>query len=539
MPAMLEMKVLTDVFPAAAFPYYGTALQVTGLEKDSLVDRVEVNGEWIRDFFVYNDGRLDEKSILLAGAGFVSIYVRTDWTCGQVLDIAIDFKPDRDAPAERAACAHTATAQGGYWDRAFKYYATVIVSNDTPEPRVDEPVHQPMAVYADRVTDPTKEVRVVHVDGAGAHREIPSQVYGVHVWDRFTDKHCQPTCNFDVAFLASADAYSTGTYLIFYGNEKAEAPVYETDLKVTGEGFALRIENKYYAVNLHDVSGSIFDVAVKQGVNQVFAHGLETNGSVNWNPDIYAPPVPWNHISDWAPPEEYAVEVGPVFCMVKRWGAMPMYDDVLCSATYAFYAGYKPILIETTMELTRPRDVLALRNGEIVVNKELATDVAWKNIDGTVGTSAVIDLPRHPICGKRLHRNTPWVVLYNRNLRAAIGVVYVSDVNIRKDGGLTREDPHLYIHHGPWIYVARPILYTFVGNNPQRVMHAYGNTLNYEKLAWIPYAMDGEERAFEPMEEADACLRSPLNRRVYLDTDRRVPTEWIPPILLEEFEEME
>jgi hypothetical protein len=534
-----EVKFVRDTFPTAAFPFYGTMLQVTGLEENCRIERIEVNGQWVRDYYIFCDGQKNEKYELLAGAGSVAVYVSTDWTTGDSIEIAIRLKGDGEAQAELVSNAHTAAGQGGYWDKSYQYYACVIVYNDTGYPRSNEPVHQPMAVYADRVTDPLKEVRVVHVDRAGVHTEIPSQVYDVHIWEQFSDIHCQPTCNFDVAFFTGVDAHSTGTYLVFYGNAEARAAKYETDLKVSGEGFALHIENEYYAVNLHDVSGSIFDVAIKQGVNQVFAHGLETNGTVNWNPDIYAPPVPWNHISDWAPPQEYAVIRGTVFCMVKRWGTMPMYDDVLCSVTYIFYAGYKPIIIETTMELTKSRGVLALRNGEIVVNKELADGVAWKNIDGTVQSSPILDLPRHPTCGKYLHRNTPWVALFNRNLKAAIGVVYIEDVNIRKDGGLTRADPHIYIHHGPWIYVARPILYTFVGNNPQRVMHAHGNTINYEKLAWLPFAMGTGEDAFEPIESANAHLRSPLNRRVFLDTDKRAPMEWIPPILLEEFEEIE
>lgn len=31
----------------------------------------------------------------------------------------------------------------------------------------------------------------------------------------------------------------------------------------------------------------------------------------------------------------------------------------------------------------------------------------------------------------------------------------------------------------------------------------------------------------------------PLDIQVVLDTDERVPEEWVPPILVEEFEEME
>lgn len=538
---MIGMTFLSDVFPTPAFPYYGALMRVTGLERESSIERIEVNGVWTRDYAVDNDGKRSGSFRLDAQAESTALYVRTDWVAGSAYEITVSFNSGANESVERVTCVHTASGDGGYWDKSFKYYGAVVVTNDTREPRVNEPIHQVMSVYDDRVADPEREVRVVHVDEAGEHTEIPSQVYEISRWKGFADKHCQPTCNFDVAFLASVPAYQQGVYLVFYGNEAAQKPVYKTDLNVTGEGFNLRIENKFYAVNLHDISGTIYDVKVKQGVNQTFEHGLETNGSVNWNPDLYAPPVPWNHISDWNPPENYAVEIGPVFCMVKRWGVMPMYEDALCSVTYVFYAGCKPIIIETTIELTKPRDVIALRNGEIVLNRELVREVAWKNIDGSVETSYIDDMPRHPIVAKYLPRNTPWIAMYNREKRAAIGVVYVKDVSIRKDGGLARDDSFFYFNKGPWIYFARPILYTFVSNNPQRVMRAHGSTISYERLAWVPYALNNQdmERAFEPMEEANEQLRSPLNHRLFLDTDERVPTSWIPPILLEEFEEME
>ena len=70
-------------------------------------------------------------------------------------------------------------------------------------------------------------------------------------------------------------------------------------------------------------------------------------------------------------------------------------------------------------------------------------------------------------------------------------------------------------------------------------MRAYGNTLNYEKLAWLPFRLDEEiDNSFEAMEAAKIALKSPLATEAVLDTDERVPTYWVPPILLEEFEEL-
>jgi hypothetical protein len=87
--------------------------------------------------------------------------------------------------------------------------------------------------------------------------------------------------------------------------------------------------------------------------------------------------------------------------------------------------------------------------------------------------------------------------------------------------------------------VARPLVYSFVGTNPQRVLRAYGNSISYDKLAWIPHRLEREEDGmFDWMEIANETLRSPLDTEFTLDTDERVPTEWIPPFLLAEFVEV-
>ncbi|MCL2518262.1 MAG: hypothetical protein FWF15_06830 [Oscillospiraceae bacterium] len=523
----MELKFISHVYPTPDFPYFGVRIAVTGITADTTVSHCEGNNfKWLRDVYVFNNGIHNRKGILSA-----NVYNELRIACNDS-EINVAF-----SSGELLEISCPPVEENGWFLPAWKYCAAIVLDNPNDIDRENEPVHQPIAVYLDRLADPVREVRVVAVcPETGNMREIPSQVYNVSKWEGFADKHCQPTMNFDVAFSASVKANAKRVYLIFYGNPNAEKPNYKTNLTVSGEGRALTIENAFYRVKLHEPSGGIDEMTVKQGVNQTFAHHLETNGSMNWSPDFYAPPTPWNHISDWDPPENFEVDIGPVFAMVKRWGTMPMYDDVKISVTYLFYADYRPIVISTSMELTKDRDVIALRGSEIVVNRELTQEIAWRNMDGTYETACASDLPRHPTMGKRLPGSTPWVALYNREYEALLAVAYIENANVRRDGGLERIDQHLYVHVGPWVYIARPLLYTFVGNNPQRVMHAYGNTLHYEKIAWLPMRMN--ESAFDDIEDATNSLRLPLQTCVVLDTDERVPTEWIPPILLAEFDEL-
>jgi hypothetical protein len=59
-------------------------------------------------------------------------------------------------------------------------------------------------------------------------------------------------------------------------------------------------------------------------------------------------------------------------------------------------------------------------------------------------------------------------------------------------------------------------------------------------MAFLPFRLGSNEASrFEAIERRQQTLSHPLDIRVVLDTDERVPEEWVPPILVEEFEEME
>lgn len=535
----LNLKVLACAFPTPAHAYYHIRVKVSGTKTNLKVNRIEGNGKWIRDFVVVHEDKAASSPLIDASYDSAELIIRFDWQNGSQNNLSIALEEEGGSTTTHTL-DFTAPDFGGWWDTAWKYYASVVVREQIGLARVNEPVHQLVGVYNDRLDSAKKELRVVEVDSvSGVQREIPSQVYNESRWEEFADEHCQPTYSFDVAFLANVQPYEHKVYLLFYGNPAAQDPNYCTDLYMSGEGLERRIGNAYYEIKLQKESGSIEDIILKQGVNATFCHKLETNGAVQWNPDIYAPPTPWNHISDWDPPAEYALEAGPIFVMMKRWGPMPMYDDVLCSSTYMFYAGNPGIILQSTTELTRDRDVVALRNGEIVLNRELVDEFAWKKTNGEVSTVRISDLPRHPAMGLYMDFKTPWFALFNRERQAAVGVVNVELANIRKDKGLERFDPFQYVQAGPWVYVARPLVYSFVGTNPQRVLRAYGNSISYDKLAWIPHRLDRDEDSmFDWMEIASETLRAPLDTEFTLDTDERVPTEWIPPFLLAEFVEV-
>ncbi|MEW6753256.1 MAG: hypothetical protein AB1505_20090 [Candidatus Latescibacterota bacterium] len=531
------------VFPRPEHPCYHVevALRVEAA-RDWKVREARINGRRVRDLWIYNEGEAHKLRVLQRGR-LASVVLRCDWSGGA--SYAVEVELEEDGGARTQTLVHESTAQGstGYWDTRWKHYLAVVLRENSGLARQNEPVHVTLATYADRLTDPQREVRVVAVEPlSGRQTEIPSQTYHPSTWTTpQPDKYCQNTTTCEVAFLADVPAWAEKVFLVFYGNPEAPTPQYQTDLTVSGEGLEMTIENSYYRMHTQPTGGAIDEIFMKMGVDALFEHRLETNGAVQWNPGIYSPKRPWIHTSDWNPPDHYGDVRGPVFHMFKRWGGFADYPEVQFSVTYLFYA-YNPYLVfNSTFDVVQDIHCIALRNGEFVFNHAVFEEFAWRRPDGGVGSMVIKSGPRHPRHAQRLEADTPWLAYYSRRHGCGFGAMTLNLAEMRRSDGLPRKDyPYIYLAWGPWTYFSRVYTYAFGSNNPQRMVKVGSGTTYYEQMAFMPFQLGGtEEDRFLQLEERYDRLADPLDWRLELDTDERVPEEWVPPILVAQFEEME
>ena len=119
-------------------------------------------------------------------------------------------------------------------------------------------------------------------------------------------------------------AHARTSYLVLYGNPEAELTTYPTDLRVSGEGYALDIENDYFRASLSRQMGQLERLTLKR------EHGLElfAGGEGHGEP----PGIDWAHdyvtannfqkmrITNWATCPDYEVIRGPLCTTVRRWG---------------------------------------------------------------------------------------------------------------------------------------------------------------------------------------------------------------------------
>lgn len=515
------------------------------------IAQVSVNGQKVRDFILFqrNEELLNQE--IKVKLPF-EVKIRYPWQANQIYNVEVLLKNQKTKNQVSLRQPVTAPPLRGYWNPDWKNYLSLIVAEEDGIKRENYPIQTTLSVLSTYLASPN-EVRVVKAEKNGqdiSYREIPSQVYDVISWDdkkllsnveideasgeRIIRYH--PTTTFSLTFLANLNPNEKATYLVFYNNPKAEKPNYSSDLKVSGQGLGKIIENKYYKVTLNRKSGVIYEITEKN-TGLRLEHKLETNGSIHWNPDVYSPPHSWYHTSDWENPPYHQIE-GPIFYSVQLADSLPFNPNIKASVTYYFYAGTPFILVETTVNFIDSMFVQALRNGEVVFNKKIFNQAAYRTMSGEV---KVIDLSRTKIHPKHvidLRPDVPWVIFFNHDKHIAFANLYLKNVSFNLEGGpASLEQPFVYIQNGPWYYLARGLVYSFGTNNQTRMLPVRKGSVYYEKNIFYPYSFQKGQDFSAEAEKVFQMMKHPLAVFESLETYAETPEKWVAPILTEPFEE--
>jgi metal-sulfur cluster biosynthetic enzyme len=187
---------------------------------------------------------------------------------------------------------------------------------------------------------------------------------------------------------------------VFHGNPDAELPDYPSDLKVTGEGVGLNLENDYYRAALSKQMGQLERLVYKR------EHGLElfAGGEGHGEP----PGIDWAHdyvtsgnfqklrITNWDQCPDYEVLRGPLSLTVRRWGfprstVHPLFSPARMNifVEYRFYAGTPWFMKAGSMQVIKDIDIGYLRDDEWVFSGMSFTDIVWMGADGKLRTGPV------------------------------------------------------------------------------------------------------------------------------------------------------
>lgn len=256
--------------------------------------------------------------------------------------------------------------------------------------REGEPVELVAAFPASGTASLAREVRLARADGA--IREVPCQVTEeIH---RGEERLCRLT------FLADSGAGAGTPYLVFFGNPDAELPSYPSDLRVSGEGYGLDIENDYYVASLSRQMGQLERLKLKREHGMELFAGGEGHGEppgIDWAHDyVTAGNFQKMRITNWAACPDYEILRGPLSVTVRRWGfphspVHPLFTPsrMHIFVEYRFFAG-APYFVKTgSMEVIKDLDITYLRDDEWVFSGYSFTDTVWMGRDGKLQVGPV------------------------------------------------------------------------------------------------------------------------------------------------------
>ncbi len=524
-PSMIEVELVVD----------GKALRYTDLRREHdpgdqtrphLTNRPPSGSGLSQDNFIYQSPAI---------IGWVK------WEPGKTYDVKINVRMKKALQMAKtdlllsASQKITAPAAVPVFDAAWKNYKSIVLSETAGLERSNEAVEVLLPFYPDEVNDLKREIRVVSFDPQTKQvTEVASQVYDIQQYlkedDLAPDKDGKPTRQIPVwmptvtarvAFLANVPAKRSRVFLIYYNNKNAMVKTYTTDLHVQGEAPGLQVENEYLSVVLHPKSGHFDQLSLKSKPGVPLFHRKETNGAIHWNPEIYTPPTPWTHTSDWDPPGHVSSLTGPVISFSDVWGNLREIPQVDASVRYEFYPG-KPYFISTTnLRINETVQSIALRNAEIVFKRELITEAAWYDVirDSVI----VFDVTKMPeLTDIKMQDDVPWISFYNKETGIGFAGIQLNYSNAGLENRTRLLNPFFYITGGPWIYWARALSLSFLSSNMQQMIPVMKGNFFSEKWAYLVYETDKGGQPYAPVLAWQKKLLNPLRIQLVEEVDDRV-----------------
>ena len=408
------------------------------------------------------------------------------------------------------------SAQQDPW-QAWKHRLPIVLTERDAATAGRLPVDVTFSMFAADIGDPAKEIRLVLKTPAG-EKEVPFQLSRVAAWEGDTDGvKSRPTVSGMITFFDAAEGSGPAEYALLYGNPAAQAPVYATDLRVSGESPAWVIENAKMTVRLHGRNPNNGDVA--KAVRPITAGGWKVqpahntnfdsgqiarvdlksrpswplapySGVMHWEPGIFIPTRGWLHVFEWDPPPVCEIEKGPLFVEIRRSGAFPKVPEVKASVVYRIFTNRAYIESGTRIDVLETVGVVSIRNNDMVFDNLTFSHMAFP-LDGQPVIRDLNDYPRVSVNGDvlRLDDDIPYFALLNPAEKIGVGTVKDMYANVGPDGTPpTLFDNSFYLSNNGregLMFFFRPLVYYNIGFDRKQLIRVPKGTVYAERNLFL------------------------------------------------------
>jgi hypothetical protein len=481
-------------------PGYAIRLVCEIKTRSVTVKEVRLNGARIESPLIFRDGKIVDRSKPLE-PGTYDVVLDYAWTSGKSYTVTLLRNGENPAGVEAAEYSGTSPDKGGIPAGGLEGFSRVYgVREEAGLARVDETCY--LTLTALKAESEGDGFRLF--DGG---REIPYQVLDQResLPPQSVASANPPTMTFKLAFLLSSAPNEKKTILLLKGQPAARVP---KGLGLSGQGLGKTLRTPDLVLQFHPQSGQILTIEYPKQKVRLWNKA----GVIHWNPDVFIPGIAWDHSFDWNPPRSFEEKAGGLLYLNSRKGPLPHIKDVSLEVRYAVAAGHPYFISETRLTVEKDMGVIAVRNDEMVLSRELFDSLMYRDKDGRIVTMPLHEKPEAPFGLVHIAPpDVPWAGLVNTKE----GYGFFS---LRLEAAAANLDPAGDFHHkagtyfyapsdGDYVYWVRPLLYTW-GDHTTNALLTFlpKGSFFYERNAYVLVRMDGRTAL-----ELDTLLRKLRN----------------------------
>jgi hypothetical protein len=464
--------------PCFEEPYYRIQFPFEVKGAKVLIKDLQLNGAKAGSFLIFKGGKNTALSAPLEEGPYTFVLDHA-WAGNKQYRVKLIYQPEKSSQPKTFEMAALSPQQGGIPGGREGFYRLYQVEEEAGLERNQEVVTLTLVAPKTELNPPD----IVIFDGLKA---VPFEIMEMmeSVPSEASSATHPVTSTLKIVLPTDARAYEKKMLLVLKG-DKGPAPA--QGLTVSGEGLGKTIKGTALTLELHPQSGQINTIdSIEAGVKL-----FNKAGVIHWNPDVFVPGIAWDHSFDWNPPAVFKEKTGAYLYLNSRRGPLPRVKGVTLDVKYTLEAGAPYFLSETRLNFEEGQGVIAVRNDEMVLSRELFDSLFYRNNKGEI-----IKLPLKEKEGAPfglVHvapEDLSWVGLVNSRdgfgffslrLQAALANFEVPGEFLHKAG------TYFYApSDGNYVYWVRPLIYTWADYfTNSHFAYVPKGSFFYEKNAYI------------------------------------------------------
>lgn len=502
-PSFGEAESLDFVLPEFEHPYYRLVFPFEVEADNTGIVSVSINGRQWPHFFVF------QKAVFVDGTkplakGSYRIHCDYAWKGGQVYEILLTYDAGCDGDCESVTVTGTAPEGTGVSMGEEGFYRVF---------RMYEPVGLDRRGEIGSLVFTVAKREFGNGDFLLLQDDTPLDYQIMDIRENIPPESVAlthpVTLTYKLAFPLRLARHGRAMLLLLRSDG---TPPAESGFRIEPGPNAVgkTVRNSRVALEFHPQSGQINTIRYLEEQIKLYNEA----GVIHWNPGVFIPGIAWDHSFNWKEPPSYAELEGPFVYTNTRRGPLQKIRDVDLEVKYTLLRDTPYFLSETLLRINKDLGVLAIRNDEMVLYKDLFDSFIYKRGPDRIVKGDLREMPGYP--DGFVHRapdDLEWVGLLNTQKSFGFFSIRIAYTNGNlNSAGDWMNKPGTYFYapsSGKYVYWVRPLLYTWSEYTTRNLFtFVEEGSFFYEKNAYLTLPL--AEGYMRKLDELRMRLRHPV-----------------------------